>query len=119
MSTKPLLALLETAGIVIGRAEQVISAKNATPAVARALHIEPGQALLISDRIVYDLSDRPVEWISVQYRPDIYQYGVDLERTQSAKGNVWSTSTSKRATKSIPKADCTTVKKRATRNELP
>ena len=119
MSTKPLLALLETAGIIIGRAEQVISAKNATPAVARALHIEPGEALLISDRIVYDLSDRPVEWISVQYRPDIYQYGVDLERTQSAKGNVWSTSTSKRASKSIPKAARSTAKKRATRHELP
>jgi hypothetical protein len=44
---------------------------------------------------------------------------VDLERTQTAKGNVWSTSTSKRATKGIHKADRTTAKKRATRREFP
>lgn len=111
MSAKPLLALLEGAGIIIGRAEQVISAKNATAAVARALHIERGEALLVSERVVYDLADRPVEWISVQYRPDIYQYGVDLERTQSAKGNVWSTSKGKKSTKSIDKPATAAAKK--------
>jgi GntR family transcriptional regulator len=118
MSAKPLLELLEGAGIVIGRAEQVISATNATAAVARALHIERGEALLVSERVVYDLADRPVEWISVQYRPDIYQYGVDLERTQSPKGNVWSTSKSKKPTKSIHKPTLAGAKKRTVRSEL-
>ena len=118
MSAKPLLALLEGAGIIIGRAEQVISAKNATAAVARALHIERGEALLVSERVVYDLADRPVEWISVQYRPDIYQYGVDLERTQSAKGNVWSTSKSNKSPENIHKPTKTGAKKRTIRSEL-
>lgn len=91
MSSKPLLELLENAGVVIGRAEQIISAQQATSEVARALHVEVNSALLVSERIVYDQSERPVEWIEVQYRPDIYQYGVDLERTQSSEGNVWAT----------------------------
>ncbi|MDN3986755.1 GntR family transcriptional regulator [Zwartia vadi] len=91
MSSKPLLELLENAGVVIGRAEQIISAQQATTEVARALHVEVNSALLVSERIVYDQSERPVEWIEVQYRPDIYQYRVDLERTQSSEGNVWAT----------------------------
>jgi len=89
MSTRPLIDLLERAGIVIARAEQVISAVQATPEVARALHVEPGAALLLSERIVYDRFERPVELICVQYRPDLYQYGVELKRTTSAKGNRW------------------------------
>jgi len=94
MSSKPLLELLENAGVKIGRAEQIISAQQATSEVARALHVEVNAALLVSERIVYDHSDRPVEWIEVQYRPDIYQYGVDLQRTHSPEGNVWATTQS-------------------------
>jgi len=97
MSSKSLLELLENAGVVIGRAEQVISAQQATSEVARALHVEVNTALLISERIVYDQSDPPVELIEVQYRPDIYQYGVDLQRTQSSDGNVWATTQTTRS----------------------
>ena len=102
MSTRPLIDLLEAAGIVIARAEQVISAVQATPEVARALHVEPGAALLSSERIVYDRFERPVELICVQYRPDLYQYGVELKRTTSAKGNHWaSESRAKSKTKTM------------------
>lgn len=92
MSTRPLIELLESAGIRIGRAEQKISAVAATTEVARALHIEPGSPLLFSERVVYDESDRPVELIAVQYRPDVYQYGVELRRARSSGGNIWATS---------------------------
>lgn len=90
MSTEPLIELLERAGIVIGRAEQTISARNATSEVARALHVDVGSALLESERVVYDSADRPVEAIQVLYRPDVYRYAVDLRRTQSEEGRVWS-----------------------------
>lgn len=92
MSARPLIDLLESAGIRIGRAEQKISAVAATAEVARALHIEPGSPLLFSERVVYDEADHPVELIAVQYRPDVYQYGVELRRTKSSNGNVWATS---------------------------
>jgi GntR family transcriptional regulator len=91
MSTEPLIELLERAGITIGRAEQVILARSASPEVARALHVEPGTALLESERLVFDDQDRPVEAIRVLYRPDIYRYAVDLRRTPSDSGPVWST----------------------------
>ncbi len=91
MSSRPLIELLELAGIEIGHAEQRISAIAATAEVARALHIERGDALLLSERVVYDLSDRPVELIAVQYRPDIYEYSVELSRTPSSDGKVWAT----------------------------
>lgn len=89
MSSHSLIELLESTGIAIGRAEQTISAVAATPEVARALHVETGTALLLSERVVYDQRDRPVELISVQYRPDVYQYGLELRRTRSEAGNVW------------------------------
>ncbi len=108
MSTRPLIDLLEAAGIVIARAEQVISAVQATPEVARALHIEPGAALLSSERIVYDRFERPVELICVQYRPDLYQYGVELKRTTSAKGNHWA---SENKAKPKPKSKTMSAKK--------
>lgn len=97
MSTQPLIDLLEGAGIRIGHAEQTISATDANTDVARALHIEPGSALLVSERVVYDQSDRPVQAISVLYRPDVYQYRVDLRRTHSPKGNRWATAPVKAA----------------------
>jgi GntR family transcriptional regulator len=89
MSTRPLIDLLEEAGIRIGHAEQTISATDANADVARALHVEPGSALLVSDRVVHDQNDRPVQAISVLYRPDVYQYRVDLRRTHSPTGNRW------------------------------
>lgn len=92
LSSRPLIELLESAGVRIGRAEQKISAVAATTEVGRALHIEPGSPLLFSERVVYDDSDRPVELIAVQYRPDVYQYGVELRRARSTSGNVWATS---------------------------
>jgi len=90
MASKPLISLLEEAGFNIGRAEQLISATSATPDVARALHVEKNAALLVSDRLVFDSNDQPVELIIVQYRPDIYHYGIELVRTKSLDGHKWS-----------------------------
>jgi GntR family transcriptional regulator len=98
MSAEPLIELLEQAGIQIGRAEQIISACAATPEVARALQIEPGTALLESERVVYDTEGRPVEAILVLYRTDMYRYAVDLRRTPSAEGPIWQQGSVKPAT---------------------
>lgn len=98
MSTQPLIDLLEGAGIAIGRAEQTISARAATLEVGRALHVEPGTALLESERLVFDKTDRPVEAIVVLYRPDVYRYAVDLRRTGTAPDRVWAAGSVRSAT---------------------
>ncbi len=98
MSSQPLIDLLESAGIKIGRAEQTISARAATLDVGRALHVEPGTALLESERVVYDDADRPVEAIVVLYRPDFYRYAVDLRRTGTAPDRVWAAGSVRPAT---------------------
>lgn len=92
MASKALLTLLEEAGFRIGRAQQLISAVPANREVAKSLHVEYNTALLLSERLVFDVHDKPVEFISVQYRPDVYHYGIDLVRTQSADGTVWASS---------------------------
>jgi GntR family transcriptional regulator len=91
MSSIPLLVLLERSGISVARAEQTISAVSAEPAVATVLDVEPGSALLHTARIVFDESDRPIEYISAQYRTDIYRYTMLLERTSGSEGNRWAT----------------------------
>jgi GntR family transcriptional regulator len=89
MSTVSLISLLESAGIQIGRAEQSISATAANKQIAKALQTEKNAALLLSERLVYDVHDNPVEFISVVYRPEIYHYGIELVRTKSGNGKVW------------------------------
>ena len=91
LASRPLIDLLEEAGFVPSHAAQTITAVGASPAIASALHVEPGSALLLSERIVHDAQERPIELIEVRYRPDVYRYGVELRRTRNRQGNGWST----------------------------
>lgn len=93
MANVPLIKLLESAGVEIGRADQVISATAATKEIAKALRTENKAPLLLSERLVFDVQDNPVEFISVVYRPDIYHYGIELVRDKSDNGKVWSSAT--------------------------
>jgi GntR family transcriptional regulator len=61
LSRKPLLELLERAGVPADRATQTISAALASPEVASELSTEPGSALLALTRTVYDPSGRGIE----------------------------------------------------------
>lgn len=85
-----LLALLERGGVVVTRAEQTISATLASPEVARCLEVELSAPLLRIRRIVFDQEDRPVEFITSLYRPDLYQYRMSLSRVRSPHYNTWS-----------------------------
>ena len=89
LSSTPFLVLLERCGVAVVRAEQTITAISADRSVAKALQVEPGTALLQALRRVYDAEDRPVQFLSVQYRPDIYRYDMSLERTSGPEGRVW------------------------------
>ena len=88
----PLLALIENSGVTIASAEQTISATLADSHVSRALDVEFGSPLLQINRIVYDQSDRAVEYITALYRQDRYQYRMSLTRAGNGSGRIWSQS---------------------------
>jgi len=90
LASRPLLALLERSGIRIGRAEQTITATLADAPVSAALGLELGAPLLNIRRVVFDQAERPVEYISGLYRPDRYQYRMDLSRVGGDTTRVWS-----------------------------
>jgi GntR family transcriptional regulator len=80
LAAKPMLSLLEEAGVKVAGAEQTVSAKLADHTVAPLLEVELGAALLAVTRIVYDERKRPVQLLRGLYRPDRYEYQMHLSR---------------------------------------
>ena len=89
LACKPLLVLLEEAGVKIGRASQTISARLADAETARWLGVQVGCALLAVIRLVRDVNDRPMQWLQGLYRPDRYQYRIELSRVGDIDAKVW------------------------------
>jgi GntR family transcriptional regulator len=89
LEREPLLMLLEAAGVEFGGATQTISARLADAQVARHLDVAVGSALLAVTRIVRDVNDRPVQLLQGLYRPDRYQYQLQLSRVGSIDAKVW------------------------------
>lgn len=90
LATKPLLELLERAGVLIGSADQSIGAVLADSMVAPRLGVRIGAPLLSVTRTVFDPHGQPVEYIAILYRPDRYQYRMKLARVQGAATKLWS-----------------------------
>jgi GntR family transcriptional regulator len=89
LGKKPLLMLLEESGVVIGRARQSISARLADANVARLLEVDVGSALLAVQRLIFDVNERPVQWLQGLYRPDRYEYQMQLSRVGGIDAKVW------------------------------
>lgn len=89
LEKKPILVLLEESGVKVGRACQTISACLADGQVAKHLDIAVGSALLAVRRLIYDDQDRPVQWLHGLYRPDRYEYQMQLSRVGSIDAKVW------------------------------
>ncbi len=89
LARKPILMLIESSGVVIGRARQSISARLADAEVARLLQVDVGSALLAVQRLVLDVDDRPVQWLQGLYRPDRYQYQMQLSRVGGIDAKLW------------------------------
>ena len=90
LASRPLLELLERAGVKLDRARQRISAGLATPDVAQALDVRAGSPLIELIRIVSDRSGRAVEHLHALYRPDRYAFEMDLVRSGAAETKIWS-----------------------------
>ncbi len=90
LTEQPLLLLLEKAGVEVESASQVVTATLADAAVAKALEMEIGAALLKVSRVVTDKRGRPVEFITALYRPDKYGYRMTFSRVGGGDAASWS-----------------------------
>lgn len=89
LAERPLLELLERAGVKVERATQRISARLAAPDVARTLGVKTGSPLIELVRTVYDRNGRGVEHLHALYRPDRYGFEFDLVRSGGARKKSW------------------------------
>ncbi len=89
LARRPLLELLERAGVKVERERQRISAGLATPQVAKALGLHTGSPLIELVRTVYDQAGRGVEHLHALYRPDRYSFEFDLMRAGVNETRSW------------------------------
>jgi GntR family transcriptional regulator len=89
LAQKPILVLLEESGLTVGRAHQTISARLADVQVASHLDIAVGSALLAVRRLIFDNKERPIQWLHGLYRPDRYEYEMQLSRVGDIDAKVW------------------------------
>jgi GntR family transcriptional regulator len=89
LAKKPILVLLEEAGVRIAGARQTISARLADGQVAPHLGVAVGSALLAVRRLIHDEQGRPVQWLHGLYRPDRYEYQLQLSRVGDIDAKVW------------------------------
>lgn len=84
LASTPLIDLLERAGVVVGAAEQSISATLADSLIASRLKVGVGAPLLLMKRCVKDVDGKPAQYIEILYRPDRFEYRMSLTREQAA-----------------------------------
>jgi GntR family transcriptional regulator len=102
LAARPLLELLERAGVKVEHARQRISAGLATPEVANALEVRAGSPLIELVRVVFDQSGRAVEHLHALYRPDRYAFEMDLVRSGAAGTKAWSPVVPKDSARDVP-----------------
>jgi len=89
LTSKPMLLLLEDAGVRVGGAHQTVTARLADAETSEHLEVAVGSALLAVRRLVYNEAKRPVQWLHGFYRPDRYAYEMTLSRVGSADTRIW------------------------------
>jgi len=89
LESKPMLTLLEEAGVQVASASQVISARLADSKTADALDVDIGAPLLFVQRVVRSTAGKPVQLLWGLYRPDLYEYRMELSRVEGDKANLW------------------------------
>lgn len=90
LGSRPLLELLERAGVKVESARQRISAGLASPDVAEALDVRTGSPVLELVRVSFDQLGRGVEHLHALYRPDRYAFEIDLVRSGADDTKAWS-----------------------------
>ena len=89
LASTPLLALLARDGVTACTADQTVGATLADTLAAPALDLAVGAPLLRLARVVRDRSGRAIEYAVVLYRPDRYQFHMQLEREPGTNPDGW------------------------------
>lgn len=90
LTEKPLLMILEDdQNIRADTAIQTVEATIADAQVATLLGIRVGEPLLKVERTVFDVKEKPIEYVSVLYRADKYFYTVNLKRKRLDSSVGW------------------------------
>ncbi|MEP7330121.1 MAG: GntR family transcriptional regulator [Betaproteobacteria bacterium] len=89
LGNRTVIAILGAAGVSTATAEQRLSAIVAGVEVGKLLKIEVGAPLISMTRLVRNDQDRPVEFIEALYRPDKYEYRVNLSRDEDNAAPRW------------------------------
>lgn len=78
LATNSRIRLFERCDIRLAQVEQILSAAPATAAIADALEIAEGTALLTLERRSYDPEGALVDWLLIHYHPERFQYRMTL-----------------------------------------
>lgn len=79
--TQSLYAILrQKFGCEFIKAKQSIKASCATDSDCELLEIKPGKPVLLINRITYEQSGKPFEFVQSTYRGDKYQFNVTIEK---------------------------------------
>lgn len=89
LANTPLFTLLERSGVTIANANQSVSATLASPAIAAALDVPVGSALLSLQRLVCDNKGQGVEYLDARYRPDLFTIDMKLARVGDDSNRYW------------------------------
>lgn len=83
MTRKPLAQLFDDAGVVIERAEQMISATLADSQTAAALEVAVGAPLIKMTKISYSDANKPAEYMVSLHPPERYHFSISLTQNDS------------------------------------
>jgi GntR family transcriptional regulator len=83
LTSSPLIDLVGRAGVRIGTVNQSITATLADHIVAPRLLVTVGSPLLMMKRLFMDEAGMPVEYMEILYRPDRFEYQMQLSRDQA------------------------------------
>lgn len=89
LKSHPVLSVLEAAGFNAASAEQALTARSAEAGIAEALEVPIGTALVCLKRLVRDDAGRAIEYYESLYRPDRYEYRLNLVRGGSPAAPAW------------------------------
>jgi GntR family transcriptional regulator len=89
LASKPLLQIFGDLGVRVSGAEQSMTAVLADPATADCLAVPVASALLNIRRLVRDASGQPVEYLDARYRPDRFEYRLDMTAHETPGAPMW------------------------------